>query len=105
MTENWAARVTDPTLIIAVLVALAVFATFYTLVMPMLERGDLNKRMRAAPANARGSIRTRRARPPFAPTTTSLSASLSNGSTCARRWLTTRPWTSSRQPAFARKMR
>jgi tight adherence protein C len=58
MSEDWAARVTDPTLIIAVLVALAVFATLYTLVMPMLERGDLNKRMRAV-STERDQIRAR----------------------------------------------
>ncbi len=38
-----AAKLTDPTLIIAVLVAIAVFASFYTLAMPYLERGDLGE--------------------------------------------------------------
>jgi tight adherence protein C len=47
MTESWAAQLTNPALLIAVLVALAVFGTFYTIAMPYLERGDLNKRMRA----------------------------------------------------------
>ncbi|MFN3509068.1 MAG: type II secretion system F family protein [Allorhizobium sp.] len=58
MTENWAAQVTDPALIIAVLVALAVFGTFYTIAMPYLERGDLNKRMRAV-STERDIIRAR----------------------------------------------
>ncbi|MDZ7872289.1 MAG: type II secretion system F family protein [Rhizobium sp.] len=58
MTEDWAAQVTDPALIIAVLVALAVFGTFYTIAMPYLERGDLNKRMRAV-STERDLIRAR----------------------------------------------
>jgi tight adherence protein C len=58
MTEDWAAQVTDPALIIAVLVALAVFGTFYTIAMPYMERGDLNKRMRAV-STERDLIRAR----------------------------------------------
>ena len=58
MTEDWASQVTDPALIIAVLVALAVFGTFYTIAMPYLERGDLNKRMRAV-STERDLIRAR----------------------------------------------
>ena len=58
MTEDWAARFTDPALVIAVLVALAVFATFYTIAMPYFERGDLNKRMRAV-STERDLIRAR----------------------------------------------
>lgn len=58
MTEDWAAQVTDPALLIAVLVALAVFGTFYTIAMPYLERGDLNKRMRAV-STERDLIRAR----------------------------------------------
>ncbi|KPF44394.1 type II secretion system F family protein [Rhizobium sp. AAP43] len=58
MSDQWAKQVTDPTLIIAVLVSLAVFATFYTLVMPLFEKGDLNKRMRAV-SSERDLIRSR----------------------------------------------
>jgi tight adherence protein C len=58
MTENWAAQLTDPALVIAVLVALAVFGTFYTIAMPYLERGDLNKRMKAV-STERDLIRAR----------------------------------------------
>ncbi|MGE8102177.1 type II secretion system F family protein [Allorhizobium sp. NPDC080224] len=58
MTEDWAAQVTDPALIIAVLVALAVFGTFYTIAMPYMERGDLTKRMRAV-STERDLIRAR----------------------------------------------
>jgi len=58
MTEDWAAQLTDPTLLIAVLVGLAVFGTFYTFAMPYLERGDLNKRMRAV-STERDLIRAR----------------------------------------------
>jgi tight adherence protein C len=58
MTETWAAQLTDPALVIAVLVALAVFGTFYTIAMPYLERGDLNKRMRAV-STERDLIRAR----------------------------------------------
>ncbi|MBC2771291.1 type II secretion system F family protein [Rhizobium sp. AQ_MP] len=58
MSENWAAQVTDPALVIAVLVALAVFGTFYTIAMPYLERGDLNKRMKAV-STERDLIRAR----------------------------------------------
>jgi tight adherence protein C len=58
MTEDWAAQLTNPALILAVLVSLAVFGTFYTLVMPYLEKGDLNKRMRAV-STERDLIRAR----------------------------------------------
>lgn len=58
MGDQWATQYTDPTLIIAVLVSLAVFATLYTLVIPYFERGDLNKRMRAV-STERDIIRTR----------------------------------------------
>jgi tight adherence protein C len=53
-----AARLTDPATLLAILVALAVFATFYTLVMPMLEGRDLNKRMRAV-STEREQMRSR----------------------------------------------
>lgn len=58
MSEDWAAQIANPALIIAVLVALAVFGTFYTLVMPYFEKGDLNKRMRAV-STERDQIRAR----------------------------------------------
>lgn len=58
MSESWATQVTDPALLIAVLVALAVFGTFYTIAMPYLERGDLNKRMKAV-STERDLIRAR----------------------------------------------
>ncbi|MDH4441021.1 MAG: type II secretion system F family protein [Rhizobium sp.] len=58
MTEDWAAQIANPALILAVLVSLAVFGTFYTLVMPYFEKGDLNKRMRAV-STERDLIRAR----------------------------------------------
>ncbi len=58
MTEDWAAQFANPALILAVLVSLAVFGTFYTLVMPYFEKGDLNKRMRAV-STERDLIRAR----------------------------------------------
>ncbi len=58
MSEDWAAQIANPALIMAVLVALAVFGTFYTLVMPYFEKGDLNKRMRAV-STERDQIRAR----------------------------------------------
>lgn len=58
MGDQWATQYTDPALIIAVLVSLAVFATLYTLVVPYFERGDLNKRMRAV-STERDIIRSR----------------------------------------------
>lgn len=53
-----ASRLTDPATLMALLVALAVFATFYTLIMPMLEGRDLNKRMRAV-STEREQMRSR----------------------------------------------
>ncbi|MCM2291761.1 type II secretion system F family protein [Allorhizobium sp. BGMRC 0089] len=58
MSADLAARLTDPRLIIAVLVALAVFATLYTLIMPLFEKGDLNKRMKSV-ALERDQMRAR----------------------------------------------
>ncbi len=49
---------TDPTTVAAVLVGIAVFATLFTLFMPMLERGDLKSRMKAV-ALERDAIRAR----------------------------------------------
>ncbi|MBP1851756.1 type II secretion system F family protein [Rhizobium halophytocola] len=58
MTSDLAARLTDPATIIAVLTALAVFATIYTLVIPYFEKGDLDKRMKAV-STERDQIRAR----------------------------------------------
>ncbi len=58
MTKDLAEHLTDPALLLAALVAIAVFATFYTLASPFLERGDLNKRMKAV-STEREMIRAR----------------------------------------------
>jgi tight adherence protein C len=58
VTKDLATTLTDPVLIFAALVALAVFATFYTLASPFLERGDLSKRMKAV-STEREMIRAR----------------------------------------------
>lgn len=58
MSEELVKSLTNPTMIIALLVALAVFATFYTLVIPYFEKGDLNKRMKAV-STERDQIRSR----------------------------------------------
>ena len=47
MTADFASRLTDPGMLLALLVAIAVFATFYTIAHPFFERGDLNERMKA----------------------------------------------------------
>ncbi|MEX3011053.1 type II secretion system F family protein [Hoeflea sp. TYP-13] len=49
---------TDPTFVSAVLVGIAVFATMFTIFMPMFERGDLKSRMKAV-AVERDEIRAR----------------------------------------------
>ena len=56
--EELAARLTDPAMVVAALVAIAVFATLYTIAIPYLERGDLNKRMKAV-STERELIRAR----------------------------------------------
>ncbi|MDE1160003.1 MAG: type II secretion system F family protein [Neorhizobium sp.] len=56
--KELAALLTDPTTVIAALVALAVFATLYTLAMPFLEKGDLSKRMKAV-STEREQLRAR----------------------------------------------
>ena len=58
MTADFAAKLTDPSLIIAILAAIAMFGTVYTLVMPYFERGDLDKRMKAV-STEREQIRAR----------------------------------------------
>jgi Flp pilus assembly protein TadC len=47
VTKDFATTLTDPVLLFAALVAIAVFATLYSLASPFLEKGDLNKRMKA----------------------------------------------------------
>ncbi|NGO64994.1 type II secretion system F family protein [Rhizobium daejeonense] len=58
MNEDFAASLTNPSLIIAVLVAIAVFATLYTIAIPFFERGNLDKRMKAV-STEREQIRAR----------------------------------------------
>jgi tight adherence protein C len=58
MTDDLASRLTNPSLVIAALVTIAVFATLYTIVMPLFERSDLNKRMKAV-STERDQIRAR----------------------------------------------
>lgn len=58
MSEDLAARLTDPTLVLAILVSISVFATLFTLVGPYLARGDMEKRMRAV-STERDLIRAR----------------------------------------------
>jgi tight adherence protein C len=53
-----AKTLTDPTTLLAILVAIAVFATLYTLASPLLERGNLDKRMKAV-STEREQIRAR----------------------------------------------
>ncbi|MBB3946678.1 tight adherence protein C [Rhizobium skierniewicense] len=58
MSEQFASSLMNPHLIIAILVSVAVFATFYTLAIPYFEKGDLNKRMKAV-STERDQIRSR----------------------------------------------
>jgi tight adherence protein C len=58
MSSDLAARFTDPGMILAIVVAIAVFATFYTIAIPYFERGDLGKRMKAV-STERDQIRSR----------------------------------------------
>ncbi|MGK9052098.1 type II secretion system F family protein [Neorhizobium sp. CSC1952] len=53
-----AAALTDPATLMAFLVAVAVFATLYTLASPFLEKGNLDKRMKAV-STEREQIRAR----------------------------------------------
>ena len=64
MDENLVATLTDPQVVLAGLVAIAVFATLYVLVLPFFETGGLDKRMKAV-TSERDQIRA-----------------------CARRWST-----------------
>jgi tight adherence protein C len=56
--KDLAALLTDPAMLLAILVSIAVFATFYTLVTPFFEKGDLDKRMKAV-STEREQIRAR----------------------------------------------
>ncbi|MET3853082.1 type II secretion system F family protein [Rhizobium sp. OAE497] len=58
MSSDLASRLTDPAMLVALFVAIAVFATLYTIAVPFFERGDLNKRMRAV-STERDQIRAR----------------------------------------------
>ncbi|UHS55430.1 type II secretion system F family protein [Agrobacterium vaccinii] len=58
MFQQLASSLTNPHLIVAVLVAVAVFATLYTLAIPYFEKGDLGKRMKAV-STERDLIRSR----------------------------------------------
>jgi tight adherence protein C len=58
MSSDLASQLTDPGMLLAVVVAIAVFATFYTIAVPFFERGDLNKRMKAV-SSERDVIRAR----------------------------------------------
>ncbi|WP_137129673.1 type II secretion system F family protein [Rhizobium sp. FY34] len=58
MSEQLAATLTNPATLLAILVAVAVFATVYSLVLPMFEGRDLDKRMRAV-SSEREQIRAR----------------------------------------------
>ncbi|OCO98790.1 MULTISPECIES: type II secretion system F family protein [unclassified Ensifer] len=58
MSTGLIKTLTDPNVIVAVLVSLAVLATFYSLVVPFFERGDLGKRMKSV-ASEREQIRAR----------------------------------------------
>lgn len=58
MNESMIKTLTDPTVIVALLVAVAVLATFYSLAVPLFERGNLEKRMKSV-ATERELIRAR----------------------------------------------
>jgi Flp pilus assembly protein TadC len=56
--KDLATTLTDPATLLALLVAVAVFATLYSLATPFLERGNLDKRMKAV-STEREQIRAR----------------------------------------------
>ncbi|WVT73266.1 type II secretion system F family protein [Sinorhizobium chiapasense] len=58
MSMDLIKTLTDRNVVIAVLVSLAVLATFYSLIVPFFERGDLGKRMKSV-ASEREQIRAR----------------------------------------------
>lgn len=114
MSEQLASSLTNPHLIIAILVSVAVFATFYTLAIPYFEKGDLNKRMKAV-STERDQIRSRERermsevakgeKPLCGPTTTNRHARSWSASTCVKRWWTPIRSTSRVPPATDRKTR
>jgi len=56
--NGWIETLTDPNILIGALVSMAVLATFYSLAVPLFERGDLAKRMKSV-ATEREQIRAR----------------------------------------------
>lgn len=58
MSEGMINTLTDPNVIVAFLVAVAVLATFYSLAIPFFEKGNLDKRMKSV-ATERELIRAR----------------------------------------------
>ncbi|WP_428427076.1 type II secretion system F family protein [Pararhizobium sp.] len=58
MSEGMISNLTNPNVIVTFLVAVAVLATFYSLAVPFLERGNLGKRMKSV-ATERDVIRAR----------------------------------------------
>ncbi|WP_075290892.1 type II secretion system F family protein [Pararhizobium arenae] len=58
MSEGLIGTLTNPNVIVAVLVSVAVLATFYSLAVPFFEKGDLDKRMKSV-ASEREQIRAR----------------------------------------------
>ncbi|OJF91510.1 type II secretion system F family protein [Pararhizobium antarcticum] len=58
MSEGLISTLTDPNVILAFLVSIAVLGTFYTLAAPMFEKGNLDKRMKSV-ATERELIRAR----------------------------------------------
>ncbi|CAN7302839.1 type II secretion system F family protein [Rhizobium sp. LjRoot98] len=58
MSEDMISTLTNPNIIVAFLVAVAVLATFYSLAVPFLDRGNLEKRMKSV-ATERDAIRAR----------------------------------------------
>jgi tight adherence protein C len=58
MTAELARTLTDPKIILAALVAIAVFATLYSFVLPYFDRGGMEKRMRSV-TTEREQIRAR----------------------------------------------
>ena len=58
MSTDLIKTLTDPNVVVAILVSLAVLATFYSLIVPLFDRGDLGKRMKSV-ATEREQIRAR----------------------------------------------
>lgn len=58
MLSEIASSLTDPAILVPILVSVAVFATLFTIMAPYFERGDLNARMKSA-ALERDEIRAR----------------------------------------------